>query len=405
MAEERLNVFGAPPFNNILVGLNEISHKPYGSPGYKPSDKITININFQDLVLDIASSYIYIEGTFESKDATKPCYLTNNALAFLFDDIRYQAGGEILGEVRNPGITSALKLLVSSDDRNSLLPMGWGLHKNEQSIIDAGSRVFSGKLPLKYLMGFAEDYTKAVINLKHELTLIIARSFNQCYGSETAGALAELTITKIEWRVKHLMLDDEHKLNMVNRLSSRPIRMAFRSWDLYELPSLRQTKDDVWSVKTTTLLETPRYILLAFQRDNATATTTSPINFSHVNISNIRVYLNSNVYPYERWNLDFDKNLYSSAYSCYVDYQSEYYNRPDHLCNPMLSYNKFKNLPVFVINCSHQSEAVSTSTVDLRIEFEATEKFPSGTRAYLLLLHDTLVDYNPTTGHVQKILQ
>ena len=74
---------------------------PYGSPS---SDEIHISVNSQDLILDISESYIYIEGTFQSKDATKKCYLTNNALAFLFDESRYEMGGEEVVNVRKPGI-------------------------------------------------------------------------------------------------------------------------------------------------------------------------------------------------------------------------------------------------------------------------------------------------------------
>ena len=174
--------------------------------------------------------------------------------------------------------------------------------------------------------------------------------------------------------------------------------MAYRSWDLYELPSLRKTKNDVWSVKTTTSLERPRHILLAFQDGD------TPIKFHHANINNIRIYLNALIFPYERWNLDFEKNLYSPAYNSYTDFQASFYNRPDYACNPMMNYTQFKERPIFVIDCSHQSEAVNSSTVDLRLEFEASENFSSDTRVFILVMHDTLVGYNPLTGNVQKIV-
>lgn len=394
--QDKLNVFGSPQFDNALVSYHEITHKPYGLPAYNNSDKIRIDINFQDIILDISSSYIYIEGTFKDTDDAKPCYLSNNALAFLFDEIRYEVGGEALAVVRNPGITSAMKILVSADPNHSLVETGWGLSKEEQAILDKNSHTFSGKLPLKHLMGFAEDYNKAIISLKHELILDIARSFKNCY----AGlGEADISITRVEWKIKHLMLEDETKLKLFSRIASEPlIRMAYRSWDLYELPSLRKTKNDVWSVKTTTSLERPRHILLAFQDG------TTPIKFHHANINNIRVYLNELVFPYERWNLDFEKNLYAQAFSSYASFQTLFYARPDYACNPLMNYVEFKKLPIFVIDCSHQSEAINSSTVDLRLEFEASKNFSSDTRVFILVMHDTLVGYNPLSGNVQKIL-
>lgn len=401
VVQDKLNIFGTPLFDTTLVGFHEITHKPYGLPAYKPSDKIHIDINYHDLVLDISDSYVYIEGTFKDKDQTKPCHLTNNALAFLFNEIRYESGGETIAVVRNPGITSALKILVSNNPNRSILETSWGLHSGEQAILDKTSHTFSGKLPLKHVMGFAIDYRKALVNLKHELILEIAQSFKHCYGG--AGE-ADLVITKIEWKIKHMKLNDETKLRLFSRISSEPIiQMAYRSWDLYELPSLRQTKNDVWSVKTTTSLERPRYILIAFQNDTSTsASQMVPLKFQHANINNIRIYLNSEVFPHERWNLDFTKNLYTPAYDAYKSFQASYYVRPDYACNPLMNYNEFKKQPVFVFDCSHQSEAVNLSTVDLRIEFEASENFSSSTSVFMVVIHDTLVQYNPLTGNVQK---
>jgi hypothetical protein len=84
---EKLNVFGEPIFDNSIVSFQEYTYKPYGSPAFRPSDQIRINIENQDLILDVSESYLYIEGTFTPSDVTKRCYLSNNFLAFLFSDI------------------------------------------------------------------------------------------------------------------------------------------------------------------------------------------------------------------------------------------------------------------------------------------------------------------------------
>lgn len=56
---EKLEVFDDPVFDYSLVSLNEHTYKPYGSPTYSNSDEIRIPIHFQDLILDIATIYIY----------------------------------------------------------------------------------------------------------------------------------------------------------------------------------------------------------------------------------------------------------------------------------------------------------------------------------------------------------
>ncbi|KAJ8934725.1 hypothetical protein NQ318_012095 [Aromia moschata] len=180
---EKLEVFDEPVFDNSVLSLHEHTYKPYGSPSYRNSDEVRIQVHFQDLILDVADSYIYIEGKFTSSDPTKTCYLANNALAFLFEAIRYEMGGEQVAVIRKPGITTALKTMVSfgESQTRSLLTSGWGLTQTKQDIFDSSSNIFSGKLPLKYLMGFAEDYTRGILNVKQELIFTIARSFKNGY--------------------------------------------------------------------------------------------------------------------------------------------------------------------------------------------------------------------------------
>ncbi|KAJ8942142.1 hypothetical protein NQ318_021651 [Aromia moschata] len=373
---EKLEVFDEPVFDNSVLSLHEHTYKPYGSPSYRNSDEVRIQVHFQDLMLDVADSYIYIEGKFTSSDPTKTCYLANNALAFLFEEIRYEMGGEQVAVIRKPGITTALKTMVSfgESQTRSLLTSGWGLTQTKQDIFDSSSNIFSGKLPLKYLMGFAEDYTRGVLNVKQELIFTIARSFKNCYVGEVN---ANIEINKIEWKVRHIVPEDKQKLKLLSRLnkgnSKAYVKMAYRMWDLYELPTLRETSSDVWAIKTSNSLERPRYIIVGFQNtthsDNITMDATK---FIDADVNNIRLYLNSVVFPYERWNLDFSKKLYSAAYYAYENFQKSFYGKD--MSEPLMDFGGFLNNPLFVIDCSHQADALKSSTVDIKLEFETRKK-------------------------------
>ncbi|CAH1184009.1 unnamed protein product [Phaedon cochleariae] len=363
-------------------GLHEHTYKPYGSPSFKNSDEIRIAVNFQDLILDIAESYIYIEGKFIPNDLAKTCHLSNNALAFLFDEIRYEMGGEQVCLIRKPGITTTMKSMISYGETSTkfLDTVGWGLDENKQVILDTPSHTFSGKLPLKFLMGFAEDYNKGILNIKQELILIIARSFKNSYMGEVD---ANVTINKIEWKIRHVMPSDRQKLKLLNRLnksSTAKIKLAYRMWDLYELPAIRETASDIWAIKTTSSLERPRYIIIGFQSsDNTDDRSKDATKFIHAGVNNIRLYLNSEVYPYERWNLDFDRKLDAVAYYAYENFQRSYYGKD--ICEPMMSIEEFRKNPLFIIDCYHQPDAMKTSTVDIKLEFETREtKFPPNTK-------------------------
>jgi hypothetical protein len=399
---DKIEVFGEPILDNSIVSLQEHTYKPYGSPLFNNSDEIRIPIQFQDIILDVSESYIYIEGKFTPKE-TKKCYLSNNALAFLFDEIRYEMGGEQVAVVRKPGITTMLKSLVSygESQQKCLHSCGWGLSETDQYILDATNHVFSGKLPLKYLMGFAEDYNKGIFNVKQELILIIARTFNNCYIGETE---ATITIDKIEWKMRHIVPEDKQKLKILSRINKgghySNIKMAYRMWDLYELPALRTTQSDVWAIRTTTSLERPRYIIIGFQKnENYDKVAKDATELIHANISDIRVYLNSTVFPYERWNLNFAKKLYGPAYYAYENFQNSYYGKVN---EPLLNVSQFMGTPIFVMDCSHQAEAVKSSTVDIKIEFSTVKSFAANTKVYALIIHDSFFTYNVVNGTVSN---
>lgn len=69
---------------------------------------------------------------------------------------------------QKPGISSTIETMIFSKPSNSnvLLGVGLGLSRKNQQIFDGISNVFSGKLHLKYLMGFAADYSDGILNTK-----------------------------------------------------------------------------------------------------------------------------------------------------------------------------------------------------------------------------------------------
>lgn len=400
---EKLDIFDNPIYDSSVMSKHLHTYKPYGSPTYGNSDEIRISVNFQDLILDIADSYLYIEGKFTHNDATKKCYLSNNAMAFLFDEIRYEMGGEQIAVVRKPGITTTLKTIVSVGEKSArnMISLGWGLSETRQEIFDDTTNVFSGRLPLKYLLGFAEDYSRGVLNVKQELILTIARTFENCYVGEEQ---CSINIEKLEWKIRHIVPDDREKLRLLSRINkgqnSARVKIAYRKWDLYELPSLRETPSDIWAIKTTSQLEKPRYIILGFQKvENSDNKAKDATLFTDAGIRDIRLYLNSEVYPYERWNLDFSKKLIAPAYYTYECFQETYYGRE--LNDPLMDIGEFFKNPVFVIDCNNQPEGIRSSTIDIKLEFEGNKKFDKNIRVYALILHDAFLTYNALDGSVR----
>ncbi|XP_060881923.1 uncharacterized protein LOC132953550 [Metopolophium dirhodum] len=184
---------------------------------------------------------------------------------------------------------------------------------------------------------------------------------------------AKINITKILWRMPIVRVSDREKIRLLKVVNSqKPLTCTFRSWELCEYPFLPQNTSHSWKVKTSNKLEKPRYVIIGFQTDRKNSTSKAMSYIDHCKIKNLKVYLNSEVFPYEDFQSDFNKNNMATLYRAYAEFQKSYYGHDD--VTPLLNRSEFKNhSPIIVVDMSRQNDNVKMSTVDLRIELEADE--------------------------------
>ena len=185
--------------------------------------------------------------------------------------------------------------------------------------------------------------------------------------------------------------------------SGRDLSVPFRSWDLYEFPLLQTTTKHSWAVKAATQLEKPRYVIFALQTARKNIISEQGYKFDNCKLTNVKLYLNSEFYPYDDMNLDFEKKKIGVLYDMYARFRKTYYENEND--ETLLNMEKFLlDGPFVVIDCSRQNEAVKSGTVDVRIEFEAKDNIPPNTTAYCLIIHDRIIEYNPLTNVVRRIV-
>lgn len=409
MSREILNLHAGVVYDDAITGIQHHAYNPY-THSFNNNDEIRIVIQHQDLYVLPHESYIYIEGRNRlqiADDATAaqrvvPSYV-NNAASFLFDEIRYEINGFPIDICKNVGITSTIKGYISFQDRNMnrMQIASW----NTASDTEAANGYLNFCIPLSNVLGFAEDYRNVIINAKHELILVRSRSDINCYTG--ANNVASIVIDKIQWRVPHISVSDAEKLKLMQIINKKQsIHMYFRSWELYEYPALPTTNNHVWSVKASAQLNTPRYIIVAFQTNRNNRIEGDKSRFDHCNLSDLKVYLNSECYPYESLNVNFGNDQFVLLYDMYVRFQQTYYHdRPSFCASPLLTYNEYKNqAPIIVIDCSRQNETLKKSIVDIRIEFRTRQNVADNTVAYCMIIHDNLISYNPYTNIVSRAM-
>ena len=193
------------------------------------------------------------------------------------------------------------------------------------------------------LLGFAEDFNKVIVNSKHELILLRSKDDSQVFKSNISSEKCKLSILNITWKVPHVQHADVYKLEMYKTINSRrPLNISFRSWDMYYYSSLPESNTILWNGKLARESERPRFLLIAFRN--------SSNKFIHCDLTDVKVHLNSESYPYDDLNLKFDKNRLALRYHMYSRFQDS------HPSQPLLKRDSFKTIaPIIVLDVTHQN--------------------------------------------------
>ncbi|KAJ8665319.1 hypothetical protein QAD02_006981 [Eretmocerus hayati] len=121
----------------------------------------------------------------------------------------------------------------------------------------------------------------------------------------------------------HVQLNDVLRLNLLRLLQRNSfIPMYFRQWEMIEYPLLQENDKTVWAVKSTNNLEKPRYIVLAFQTNRKGNKKASAVQFDNCKISNLKLFLNAELYPYESSNVVWEESLFRiEPRRIFIDFQ------------------------------------------------------------------------------------
>ncbi|XP_051169418.1 uncharacterized protein LOC127286857 [Leptopilina boulardi] len=291
--EEILSIPASVNFDESIANYEIHSHQPYASSSFNNSDEIRIIVQNQDLSILPSNSVLHIFGRLtnaDGTDATQNIHFTNNAIAYLFDEIRYELNGIKIDRCKYVGHTTTMKSLVSLTppqpnraENAGVLNVEWNTRMSLQD------GYFDVSIPLGMIFGFAEDYKKIDMNAKHELILIRARSDLNSIIQMGQGADEEfkVQINKVEWLVPYVLPSDNNKIKLLKFIEKDPlISMSFRSWEMFEYPLIPSSTRVMWQIKSSTQLEKPRYVIVGFQTGRKDKRKKSASYFDHCDITN-----------------------------------------------------------------------------------------------------------------------
>lgn len=391
-----LSVGSMPIRDDNIIRKQYHTYSPYTS-SFENNDEIRIAIQSQDLYVLPSESYIYLDVEVSRKEGVTNADVvgtwTSNYASYLFSEIRYELNGVEIDRTKNVGLASNIKRYAAATKPRMC---------DLIAIYNGGimqSKVYSLIIPLNQVLGFCDDYQKIILNAKHEIVLV--RNRKDIYSYMADADSFNIKVKKILWKIPHVQLADRAKLQMLRFLEKkRSINISYRSWDLYEMPQLPSSRKNIWTVKSTTQMSKPRFVFAVLQTDkqnlNANCAT-----FSHCNITDVKLFLNSEYYPYDNYNSDFGNYNFQEVYYALTQIRSSYYGKEaEDDSVPFLSYAQFRDNPIFAFDCTRSDESLLGGTVDVRLEINSNENIPANTAAYCLIVHDNQVEYSPFSGIV-----
>ena len=411
---------------------------------------IVITIESQDIYTHPAESFLIIEGrliknTGALYNDNEYVTLINNAMMYLFSDVRYHLASHEIEVLQNPGhATTMLGLLKYPDDftKSQGLNQLWfpdsetgdGEVDNNNDVVNKGFELrhkhiikspnpkgtFGFKIPLKHFLGFCEDYKKILYGMQQRLTLTRTVNTNAILRGYQTNAQnvkiyydeGNVRIDNIRWFMPHVIPSDAYRLQLDKIIEKKEkIPVGYRMLQCDNIQVSENQKEFTWRLGVKSSPDIPRFIIVGFQSGKNNTQEGNPAIFDHLFVRNIYVTLNAKRYPDTNYNNDFTKNQYSRIYGDATLFRKKFFNMDELVSNSGINPVDYKNIfPLYLFDVSKQSEKLKTSVSDIHIKafFNANpaggNNPPANTMAYAVIISDRLFHFVSDGSKITNIV-
>ena len=379
------------------------------------SGQITITIENTDDFYHPRHSWLLVEGDLvKAADDTRYVdanliTLTNNAIMYLFTNIKYSLGGQEIESLNHPGFaTTMLGLVKHSVDfaKGPGLSQCWypdttttAVAENKGFTFRQGYIIqkpdpkgsFSFAIPLEHVFGFCEDYDKVMYGMRHTLTLVRTSDNNAIFKDAAVVDIGKVKLSKLSWMMPRVLPNDEMKYKLYKSIESKGVLDAcfrMRQCNVVEIPTNATSMS--WRLGVRTAPEKPRYVIVGIQANKADNQDHNASLFDHSSVTNMSVVLNSTKYPSLDANANFTTHQFTPFYKAMTEFTRDYYGLDSIIGGSGINPMAFKELtPLFVFNVSKQSERLNHGVVDITVEMQfAANAVAANTSAYALVISD-----------------
>ena len=403
---------------------------------FNKSGEIRFTINQQDVFLDISESYLLFKGQLVKSNkseftTTDKTTLINNALMYLFSNIRYRVSGQEIENLNYPGeTTTMIGYLKYNDDFEKTVGLNqlWFKESNVYAknrfdirklyIIDQPNKKgsFSFCVPLKHIFGFCETYSQVMYGYQHELSLYRKQDSKDAVVSKLEKTVNEVKIPYLKmsdagkvkldsltWFVPHVKpsLEYENKLLKTVRDKSK-YQIAYKKIQDQNTIITSGTSYD-WRLSTKTSPEKPRFIIIGFQLQTPEANEQFDKSlFINADVRNIFVTLNSRRYPEVDYQLDFGNNDFSRMFLEAINFKQKCFM--DSTSPNLSSFDYKEYYPLYVIDVSNQSDSIKGQVTDITVKINFNSNITKPLQVYAVVVSDRIVE-TESDGSKFRVLQ
>ena len=237
---------------------------------------------------------------------------------------------------------------------------------------------------------YAFDVSKQTERLKNSpIDVRISATFKDAVGHSRRSCF--FRHKKQFFSKRTIILSDESQLSLLKDISNKvSLYIPYLNRQCERLSILQNSRDLDWKLNISAGSERPRYIFLCFQEAKENSQKVNPSNFDHLQVTNAYVQLNSERYPEENLNINFNKNHFVKPYKMAADFHKIFGDNTTF----SVDQDDYKNIyPIYAFDVSKQTERLKNSPIDVRIS--ATFKDAVGHSnaiAYALILSDKIIN-------------
>jgi len=410
-----LQIQDRPDVDESIREYEYVEYQPSTGSQLNSQGQITITIENTDDFYHPRHSWLLIEGSL-LKAADDTAYvdadlitLTNNAMVYLFTNIKYTLAGQEIESVNHPGFMSTMLAhakhsadftkgagliqcwypdtgITAADDEN----VGFKIRRSYVVRKPRPRGTFSFAIPMEHVFGFCEDYNMVMYGMRHTLTLVRTDDDDAIYRAAGADA-GRVKLSKISWMMPRVLPNDDAKFKLYKSIESKnvlDVAFRMRQCNVVEIPAAATAMS--WRLGVRTAPEKPRYVIVGIQAGKAGDQTQNASLFDHSGVKNMSVVLNSTKYPPLDANANFTMFRFTPFYKAMTEFARDYYGLDPLVGGCGITPVAYKELtPLFIFDVSKQSERLNHGVVDITVEMQfAAAAVAANTKAYALVISD-----------------